>query len=326
MELVYPIYLDTPMMTAFLASLEGGILEDTTVESKLADSQENARTGSLGAKVSNLLSNFVDAEAKGELAKKVSESLEAHYKSTLRFPNAALFIRLRELLLEQKVVEVITSDQQLADVSVGDLVEFRGLVVPNPSYQIRRAFNQMLPLLESLSKLQVSELEQTLASLDNSKVDQTIKIRGETLIPRNNQEIKVAKNRIAAAQDHLRSESSMYQTMDTLLTGLFPGDSMDTLLFRSTRFQAICRVYPALAREERIQDIYDANWHCLGKVVGIIQRGEKHDLLQGSPISYLKDQFPLLASSLNNEHINIQTTEPIVAGPALIVATLAIFA
>ncbi len=34
MELVYPIYLDAPMMMAFLGSLKGGIAEEATIENK----------------------------------------------------------------------------------------------------------------------------------------------------------------------------------------------------------------------------------------------------------------------------------------------------
>jgi len=40
MELVYPIYLDIPMMTTFLGSLQGGIIEETNIESKTSDTQE----------------------------------------------------------------------------------------------------------------------------------------------------------------------------------------------------------------------------------------------------------------------------------------------
>ena len=75
MELVYPIYLDTPMMTAFLASLEGGISDETLVESKSADAKENTRSASFGAKLSGLLSSLADVEARGEIARTISENL-----------------------------------------------------------------------------------------------------------------------------------------------------------------------------------------------------------------------------------------------------------
>jgi hypothetical protein len=327
MELVYPIYLDTPMMTAFLASLEGGLLEETTFESKLADAQESARTGAFSIKVANLLSNLVAPEARAELAKKVSESLEAHYKSNLRFPNASLFIRLRELLLDQEAIKVSKSAEQIGEVSVGDLVEFNGAAIPGPAYQIRRAFAQMLPIIGPINDVQIAQLDQTLATLGNAVIGQPIKIGKDTSTPSNPQDLKAVKGMIAAQQAKMRAEASMYQAMGDVFTNLFPQDNLETILFRGQDFQAVARIYPALVRDERIQDIYDANWHCLGKVIATLSEAEEYDLLKGSVISYMaKDQFPSLTNILNNEDINVQTTEPKVKGPALVLATLAIFA
>jgi hypothetical protein len=50
--LVYPIYLDVPMMTAFLGSLEGGIVEEADVESKSKDAGEKLQQASIKAKLS----------------------------------------------------------------------------------------------------------------------------------------------------------------------------------------------------------------------------------------------------------------------------------
>lgn len=119
----------------------------------------------------------------------------------------------------------------------------------------------------------------------------------------------------------------MYRTMGSLVEGLFPQDTMEMILFKSPTFQAIGRVYKALARDERIRDIYDAEWHCLGKVIATLSESDEYDLLQGSPIGYMaKDAFPDLAKSLQTDTVNVRTTEPVVKGPAVIVATLAIFA
>ena len=316
-------------MTAFLASIEGGIFEDTTFESKLADSSENARKGALGAKVSNLLSQFVSAEASGELANKVSETLEAHYKSTIRIPSAALFIRLRKLLLEQEEVKLISKLEQLSDVKIGDLVEVSGLATPNPAYEIRRAFNQLIPLLEPIANMQIAELEQLSLSLNTATAggDKSIKMKDQEISLRNNQDIKSARSLLSAAQDQLRAQSSMYKTMGDMLSTMFTGNSMETVIFKSDQFQSICRIYPALVRDERPQDIYNAQWSYFGKVIGMLTADKQYDLLQGSPIGYFaKDQFPKLAAGLNNENLNIQTVQPVIQGPGFIIATMAIFA
>ncbi len=91
MELVYPIYLDVPMMTAFLGSLEGGIVEEADVEEKSTDAGEKVQQASIKAKLSGLVSTLVSAEGGVELSKKLAESMESQYKSKVRISHAALF-------------------------------------------------------------------------------------------------------------------------------------------------------------------------------------------------------------------------------------------
>src|SRR5262249_22892843 len=172
MALVYPIYLDTPMMTSFLASLEGGIMEETNIEGKTISAEEKARSASIGAKVSKLISGFIYLEGKGELAKKVSDTLESQYKSTVRFPNATLFVRLRDLLSEQNLVKPLKSKTDFEAVRIGDLVEFQGITRPNPAYQVRRAVNQILPLFEPYQEIEINRIEQQLAILRSAKQGQ----------------------------------------------------------------------------------------------------------------------------------------------------------
>ena len=102
-ELVYPIYLDTPMMTAFLASLEGGLIDETSVEEKASSGNEKKRSVKTGLKFSGILSGLVGIGADAELARKISEDFESQYKHTVRFPAATLFIRLRNLLIEKSL-------------------------------------------------------------------------------------------------------------------------------------------------------------------------------------------------------------------------------
>lgn len=47
MALVYPVYLDVPMMTAFLASLEGGVVEEASVSHTASDSEERSTKASM---------------------------------------------------------------------------------------------------------------------------------------------------------------------------------------------------------------------------------------------------------------------------------------
>jgi hypothetical protein len=132
MELVYPIYLDEPMLMAFLGSLNGGIAEETTVESKTQGSKERATNAQIKAKVSGWVSSLIGVEGGADVSRKATETSESQYKSTVRFPQATLFFQLRELLFEQDLIKILDSSESLESISLGDIVEFQGLAVANP--------------------------------------------------------------------------------------------------------------------------------------------------------------------------------------------------
>lgn len=327
MALVYPICIDNPMMTAFLASLEGGLIEETSFEDKSADGQEKTKTGSLSAKVAGLFSNVIDFEGKGEMTRKATENLESQYKGTVRFPSATLFIRLRDLLFDQDLIKVIDSKTLFSDIATGDLVEFEGVVLPNPAYQMRHIFKQLLPFIEIHQKLQDSKVDQFLALIQNAKPGKPVLFDNEEKIFQDQAELASMRDVLKAGKQSAQNQLVEFQTIGQGLEALMPEDHMDNLVFKTENIQAVCRVYPAYARDERVQDIHDAKWRCLGKVIGIVSESGSYDLLKGSPIGYLaQEQFSTVATSFNNDQLKIELTDPSVKGPAIIIAPLAIFA
>jgi hypothetical protein len=327
MELVYPIYLDVPMMTAFLGSLEGGIIEEADVEGKSTDAGEKIQQASIKAKLSGLISTFVSTEGGVDLSKKLAESVESQYKSKVRISHAALFIRLRDLLVEQKQVKIIESSGCLQDISIGDIVEFQGLAVANPSYQIRSSFNQLLPILTPFVTLMDSNMEQQLIQLKEAKPKKPIIMDKQSYTFEDQRQINDMRDSIKVQQQQTKNLVSMFKTLNEILAGLFPEDKMDKVLIKNINFSVISHVYPAFVRNERIQDLYGGNWHCIGKVIGILDESDEYDLLKDAPISYFaKDQFTTFAGLLNNENLSISVTDSKVKAPAIIVAPLAIFA
>lgn len=327
MELVYPIYLDVPMMTAFLGSLEGGIVEEADVEGKRMDAGEKVQQASLKAKLSGLVSTLVNAEGGVELSKKLAESMESQYKSKVRISHAALFIRLRDLLLEQKKLKIIKSSECLQEVSIGDIVEFQGLIAANPSYQIRSSFNQLLPILAPFVTLMDSNFEKQLIQLKEAKPKRAITIDKQVYTFEDQKQINDLRDSIKIQQQQSKNLVSMFKTLNDILAGLFPEDEMDKILFKIDGFSVISHVYPAFARNERIQDLYGGNWHCIGKVIGILDESDEYDLLRDAPISYFaRDQFSSFIELLNNDNLSIKLTDSKVQGPAIITAPLAIFA
>ena len=326
LHLVYPIYLDTPMMTGLLASLEGGLVREADLERKTGDTRETAADATLRAGASGLLSGLLEAGASANLASTVSESLESHYKSTVRFPNATLFITLRNLLLQQGYIKVLDSAEDFADVAVGEIVEFEGHAVPGPAYQIRRAFSQMLPLLKSSFAMRESQIDQLIAQLEATRPNEVIEFGEEQIEVQGKKHATQLQSAFEARKGVEQAQSGTFQQIGQVLNDLFPEGHMSTILFKRPEFKAVSRVYPAFTRNERVDEIYDAHWNCLGKVIGVVSASDEYELLKDSPISYFaRDQYAEIVQTFETDELSISTTESVVTGPAVIVATLAIF-
>jgi hypothetical protein len=54
-QLIYAIYLDIEMMSGLLASLTGGIVEETSIENKSIDSTEQTRRAAISGQLLNKL-------------------------------------------------------------------------------------------------------------------------------------------------------------------------------------------------------------------------------------------------------------------------------
>lgn len=315
------------MMSAFLASLEGGFVEETNVEARTLDTQDKTQGLSVGAKLSGLLSNILGAELKGDLGQKVSEVLESNQKSLVKFPSSSLFVRLREILIQYGYVKSVKSSNDVSSVEVGDIVEFFGDVSPNPATQIRKVFAQLLPLMEHHSKTTVTQLEVQMAMLRDAKPGKALKLGDQEITFTDKLQIDMTREALRMQQQKMNDDLALYQAMGSMLDGLFSSDTADTLIFKASGFNAVCRTYPQLARDGRIQDVFEANWFCLGKVIKVIPQGEEYNLLKGMPISYLaQSQFSDFARSLKTDDFSIEVSEHTVVGPAMIIATLAIFA
>ena len=171
-----------------------------------------------------------------------------------------------------------------------------------------------------------SQYDMKITELETMQYGNTFEYGDQEIVIQNRKQATALQKRIAAEQRFKQSEAASYQQIGQVLADLFPEEHTDAILFNAGGFQAVCRVYPAFARDERIDEIYDAHWRCLGKVVGIISASKEYSFLKDAPISYIaRDQFEEFTRALSTEGLNIETTDPIIAGPALMIATLAIF-
>ena len=326
MELVYPIYLDREMMIGFLASLQGGIVELADLEKHTEHSETKTRSTSVGVKISGLWNSIMGGGGELALGKEKARGEKEIYKSIVQYPDIALFIKLRELLLEGNHLRIV-EDRLLDEVSVGDIVEISGKALPNPSFQVRDLFKQIEPLLQAVFVANEVQLEQALLQLENAKPGDVIKVDDEEISVPNAKGRSALRRYIESMKKAKQGEKEMYQMMGKALSELFPANGTDVVAVDCSQFRVVCRLYPELARKGRVQDIYGAQWRCIGKVIDKIPNGGLVDLLEGLPISYFAgEQFSSVIQAFNNEFVGVNFNNAKVEGSALVLATMAIFA
>jgi hypothetical protein len=341
MPLVYPIYLDTPMMMGFLASVENGVTEEYSLEEKVADAKDSSGNVSARGKLSSFVSFLLDAEVKGEIAKKISELLESNYKSTVKFPNTALFFRLYNLLKDEKIIKKIGDSNSFKDVSLGDIVEFQGTAYPSPEYQIRHLFSQIIPLFEPLYGINTTTLNQQMLELDNMKPGKNtcITVGGNKIPLQSKKQLDDLKNLIESTIQKEKYQYENFKALGDALEKMLPECSSELMIIKAMDFKTICRIYPMFARNENLQDILDCHWICVGKVIEIIDASGSYNFWKRSPLNYYaKKAFDGFFEGFNKGKssedprdeakegmYNLEPIEPNISGPILVIAPLAIF-
>jgi hypothetical protein len=145
-QLVFPAYLDVPMMISFLATLEGGVrFEDQITlhekDSTGADREVRARIG-----LPSFMS-LLNLSAGGRLAGTSSEESAQEVSMVRRHTEASLFNVLFGRLRNLNAVRQVDASIAVEDLSPGDFVELEGQIVENPLKRLLSLLVRMAPLL-----------------------------------------------------------------------------------------------------------------------------------------------------------------------------------
>src|ERR1700680_4428832 len=89
-ELVYPVYLDVPMLISFLAALEGGVSLEDQSTSRLSRSSGSEREGKIRAGLPSILS-LLSLDMSGRLSAKSEDQTGEETVAVRRHTEASLF-------------------------------------------------------------------------------------------------------------------------------------------------------------------------------------------------------------------------------------------
>lgn len=142
-RLSIPIYLNQRIVFDLLATVEGGFSQLQTVKSSEIDSQVSKKNalGEVGTK--NVFA-FLNLGIKGEIGKQDTVTSEKAVEEERVFTPAALFSRLRDNLIEQKLLTVLSDECSIDKIKTGDFIEFSGVIRKNPMVGYMEGIIQML--------------------------------------------------------------------------------------------------------------------------------------------------------------------------------------
>jgi hypothetical protein len=147
--LAHPVYLDTPMLVSFLASLEDGVSYTSEVAERVAAGREGEGegTGKVALpSIATLLGLNLSAEGRYKRRNTSEDSVEN--KFIREHTAASLFNRLmNRLRATDGMLTELSVSTQLEELADGSLIEMHGQILGNPLRQVLEFFAALGPYI-----------------------------------------------------------------------------------------------------------------------------------------------------------------------------------
>jgi hypothetical protein len=152
---VHPIYIDTPMLLSFLASLEDGFSVSTSVAKKDAQSRQGETTVGGEAGLGNIVSLLgLQITLSGQYARKKTAESNVEETFIREHTAASMFNRLYGLFKDEGILTRADQSGSLAALQPGHVVEISGTVKENPLEFLFDTMKQILPIVTLAMRLQ----------------------------------------------------------------------------------------------------------------------------------------------------------------------------
>ncbi|HEY9907855.1 MAG TPA: hypothetical protein V6D18_09605, partial [Thermosynechococcaceae cyanobacterium] len=148
-ELVHPLYLDVPMMTSFLAAIEGGIAYDSSIKLKQGTQREKGASGEGDAGIPKLgiFSSVLSLSLRGKIESKTTLDENEEVELVRKHTEASLFMQLRSILHHREQIVLVPSEEDLQSVAQGSLVEVTGQILRSPAGEALENFFKMMNMM-----------------------------------------------------------------------------------------------------------------------------------------------------------------------------------
>lgn len=307
-ELVHPVYLDTPMMVSFVAALEGGVSYGAESTETQAQTDDRSRSGG-GRLGIPLLSSLLSLDMSGRMASNTGEQHTEEVKVVRRHTEASLFNLLRHRLAADGQITRIEGADQLVQLEAGSLVEISGEITGNPLQQLFALLVKMMPYM----------------GLDEEE------IRNPKKKP--SQQGKRSGNparRAAAQQGDKSSEDDDGDGLRMLFImkdDLEGASVRDVVLERADGLTAILTLSTEFFSDQTTDYVLGGRFTVLGKVTRVLSENEQINLTRRTALGIAGPETAqeLVQEITAGSDFFIELSDPIVTPPAVQILPLAVF-
>ena len=304
--LVHPVYLDTPMLLSFVATLDDGVSLSAAVTESSAKNKSTELSGSGEGGTENVLALLgVKLSATGELSRSSETDKSIEQSFTRQHTLASLFSRLVQGLIAAGAVK---NNPEIVNVEAGDLVIFDARLEENPLEVALTTTHGLLPLIE-----QFQEGQKPAKSAPNRKQ------RRHADHPNNNQSI---------AESDGEFDFDLIRSIVTVLKAEQEASSVLDLIGRSTEFSSIITADREYFSNSSRAAILDGQFKVLGKTTAVVSDpNESVSLIRRGASARVEGMYDAIAEMLNAfDDSFVRSLPPSqIAGPLVQVLPLAIY-
>lgn len=320
LDLVYPLYLDVPMMTSFVAALEDGIAygSDVTQRTDQQNVVSTAGEARVGIPFMSVLSTLIGLDLRGKISGDRAAGEGEEIKLVRRHTEASLFMRLRQgLKNEEKIVEVkeIGDLQKLKNPEENFLVEVSGQIFRSPLSEVLEAVFRVFEML----------------GLDLTGSDNT---RAQNAQRGKNQQKRGQKGQqqpaLAPQGLELDAEGRIgFQIMQRIKDDLASSKVVDVIMRPSALedMTVVIALATEFLPEGAFDNVLSGDFTVLGKVTRVVQEDDEISLYQRTMFNNLdsSDFDKVFAEFAKNPLLKTSGNPMTIKAPALQLMPLAIY-
>jgi hypothetical protein len=355
-HVLFPVYLDVPMMVSFLAALTGGVsFEDQTMRRSAKGSDREVEAG---AKLRLPgLGSLLGFDASGRMGRTDHGEDGEEVRAVRQHTAASLFNSLHRVLHGEKLLHVINGTEDVTIVAPGDVVEICGEFVGNPLEEILAFVGRVVPYMDfadnnealkeviegppisvEQTELEVAQREEEAAKLraeaGNAKRsgDPKRKAQASDLELQAQEKAAEAERvkqllplavKVVEAQEQRKILRLLVQMRDELAESAVH----DTVIIGPDGLKAILTMSSEFYGEATNAYLREGVFTVIGKVTRVLDRGDQINLLRRTVLGAAgADQGrAMLQSAINSKELDLATFDPIIQPPALQVLPLAVY-